>query len=519
MRSASPRRLVIVLTVTIFLGEMMVMLLLPAIRTDRVWLTGLLDAVLLMLVVIPAVCWFFLRPLMIARNITERKEYEGRLDYKAHHDPLTNLPNRLCFSMELARTLSEHKEKHKRCAVLFIDLDNFKMVNDTVGQQAGDTLLIEAARRLSYCLREGDILARMGGDEFTVLLNDIRSAEDATSIAQRMLNGIGVPFEAAGNRLTIGASIGVGTYPDNATDVDSLLKAADTAMYRAKELGRNNYQFFSEELSQANAFRLELERDLGLAMERNELKVHYQPIADVKTLRIVGAEALLRWDHPEKGMISPGLFIPVAEETGLIVEMGAMVLETACKQCKELQDAGYADFEMSANVSPMQLTDVGFISEVDKALALADLFPRCLRLEVTESALAKNECEEWDILSVLRTLGVKICLDDFGTGYSSLGRLKDIPTAHLKVDGSFIRRIAHSRRDRAMTESIIVMAHNLGIQVTAEWIEDEQQMEIIRSLDCDYAQGYLISPALSPEAFTDFIREWRPLAMPEADAA
>jgi EAL domain-containing protein (putative c-di-GMP-specific phosphodiesterase class I) len=279
-------------------------------------------------------------------------------------------------------------------------------------------------------------------------------------------------------------------------------------MYKAKESGRNNCQVFSAEMSQENQSRVEMERDLRLAIERDELKVYYQPIVDIRTMRIAGAEALLRWDHPEKGMISPGLFVPVAEQTGLIVQVGKTVLETACKQCKSWHEAGYTDLEISVNVSPIQLCDIGFASEVDNALSQAGLPPRCLKLEVIETALAKNDNDEMDVLSILKCLGVIICIDDFGIGYSSLSRLNKLPIAHMKIDGCFIRNIDRNRKDTAMAESIIMMAHNLGTKVTAEWVEDEEQMAAIKSLGCDYAQGYLISPALSPEAFGDFIREW-----------
>jgi len=445
---------------------------------------------------------------VIARDITGRKEYEGLLDYQAHHDALTNLPNRLLFSKELAQVTSDYGRKHRQCAVLFIDVDKFKIVNDTVGHQAGDTILVEIAGRLSSCLRGGDILARLGGDEFIVLLRNLQSTEDARVVAGRMLEKVSVPFEIGGSKFVLGACIGVSMYPHNATDVEGLLKFADAAMYKAKDLGRNNCQFFSEQLSQENRAKVELERDLRLAIERDEIEVYYQPIIDVRTMQIAGAEALLRWDHPEKGMISPGLFVPVAEETGLIIQMGRMVLETACRQCKSWQEMGYADFEVSANVSPMQLRDEGFLSDVLDILTRTGLSAQSLDLEITETVLSQNDYGEMHTLDGLKAIGIKLCLDDFGIGYSSLSRLKDFPIIHMKVDGSFIRDIEHSANDRAMTESIILIAHNLGIEVTAEWIENEEQIATLKSLNCDYAQGYLISPALSAEAFGDFIQKW-----------
>ncbi len=432
----------------------------------------------------------------------------AEMEHQARHDMLTGLPNRLLFSEELDRVISSHSADARQCAVLFLDLDKFKMVNDTMGHKAGDALLVQTAARLSSCLRENDILARMGGDEFTVLLKDIKSIDDPAVVAQRLLRQVSKPYEISGNKLVIGVSIGGSIFPDNATDAVGLLKTADAAMYKAKELGRNNCQFFSDEISQESNAKVEIENDLRLALDRGELKVYYQPIIDVKSMKIAGAEALLRWDHPEKGMISPGLFIPVAEETGLIIEIGRMVIQAAFTQCKSWQDMGYPNFEMSVNVSPAQLGEIDIISEIDGALVDAGLNPSCVKLEVTETVLAKNDNDEVDILSILRSLGMVVCLDDFGIGYSSLSRLNSLPIGHMKIDGYFIKNIAHNRKDRAMTESIIVMAHNLGIKVTAEWIEDEEQMEAIRSLDCDYAQGYLVSPAMSPEKFGDFLRNW-----------
>ena len=456
--------------------------------------------------------------IVTARNIREREEYERLLEHQANHDALTGLPNRLLFEEELASVLSHHGRQHQQCAVLFIDLDRFNLVNDTAGHQAGDAALVETTSRLRSCLREGDVLGKMGGDEFVILVSNVQSAEDAATVADHVLEQVSIPFYIGGSRLVLGASIGVSIYPDNATDAEEMLRSAGAAMYRAKELGRNNCQFCSDELCRANLARADVERDLVLALERNEIEIYYQPIAEVRTMRIAGAEALLRWNHPEKGMISPSLFVPVAEETGMILQMGRIALETACKQCKSWQEIGYPDFEISVNVSPTQLSDVGFISEVDGAISQAGLAPHCLKLEVTETVLAEDDNAAADILRFLKSLGVRICIDDFGIGHSSLGRLRNLPIAHLKLDGAFIRNIDQNPKDRAVTESIVVMAHNLGMQVTAEWVEDEEQLAVIKSLDCDYAQGYLISPGLPAEAFGEFLQEWT-FARRAADAA
>ncbi len=444
----------------------------------------------------------------IGRNVTDRKVQEGLLDYQAHHDSLTDLPNRILFSQELAATLADRRARQQQCAVLFVDLDRFKFVNDTMGHQAGDELLVDVALRLAGCLRAGDMLARIGGDEFIALLKNIKSPQDAGAVANRMLQQMVTPFDVHGSKLVIGASIGVAIFPDNATDVEDLIKCADAAMYRAKELGRNNKQFYSKELNESNQARAEMERDLRQAIHRDELKVFYQPIVDAQTMRLVGAEALLRWDHPEKGAISPGLFIPIAEETGLITEIGGTVLASACRQVRLWQEAGCGELQISVNVSAVQLRSRSFPEEVLSILSETGLAPASLNIEIVERMLDQNDHRETEKVAELREAGVNICLDDFGIGYSSLSRLKDLPIGAMKVDGSFIKDIGHNPKDRAMTESIISMAHSLGIKVTAEWIESEEQLATVRSFNCDYAQGYYISPALTPEAFADFAKGW-----------
>lgn len=453
----------------------------------------------------------------LAREQIEEDAVE--LNHQATHDALTGLPNRKYFGQHLGDlVIGSATGKSHSLAVLFLDLDRFKLINDTLGHKVGDLLLVEVSKRLLTCLRSEDVLARMGGDEFTVVLPNCRSRATAEAVAARMIDSISQPFIIQGHKFVIGVSIGLARCPADAADPVTLIKYADAAMYKAKELGRNNCQIFSDEISRQNQARAEMERDLRLAVERDELKVYYQPIVDVKTMRLMGAEALLRWDHPQKGMISPGLFMPLAEETGLILQVGKTVLETACRQCKSWHGAGHTELEISVNVSPVQLCDITFVSEVDNALSKAGLAPHFLRLEVIETALARNDNDELAVLGILRALGTSICIDDFGIGYSSLSRLNEFPIDHLKIDGHFIRNIQHSHKDKAMAESIIVMAHNLGIRVTAEWVEDERQMAIVESMDCDCAQGYLISPGLSSEAFEEFIYEWTS-AHRAADAA
>jgi diguanylate cyclase (GGDEF)-like protein len=443
----------------------------------------------------------------IARNVAERKFYESRLDYQANHDALTELPNRLFFSKKLAAVLSERGRDKGECAVFFIDIDRFKLVNDTMGHDAGDSLLVEVAARLGSCLRQGDVLARMGGDEFAVLVSDLKSPGDARQLADRMLETISQPFSIGHSRMVASSSIGISIYPHNATDVDELLRTADAAMYKAKE-SVSHCEFYSVELSHANFARVTIERDLRRAIAGNELRVDYQPIIDVDTERLVGAEALIRWRLTGNGMVPPAIFVPVAEETGLILEIGEAVLESACNAARNWIDIGLGEMEISVNVSPFQLRSWNFVPQVLRTLQASGLPAHLLKLEITETALAKNDYGEVNSLTKLRDAGVQICIDDFGIGYSTLSRLKDFPIAHVKVDGSFIRDIECNEKNRAMAGSIITLAHNLGMGVTAEWIENEEQMEIIRSLKCDLAQGHLMSPALPAEAFEEFARSW-----------
>ncbi len=420
------------------------------------------------------------------------------------------LSNRHVMVNKMVRMIERAECAGTSFAVMLLGLNRFKMISNTLGNKISDHLILQVSERLKSVLEADDIIMHTCGTEFTVLLWDIKTPDRINDTHFRIYEALSQVFTVDGNALFISPSIGISIYPEHAVDAEGLLMTAGAAMFRANELGSSYYQLYSEEIGQNNLVRLVMEGDLRLGLERNEFKVHYQPIVDISTLQIVGAEALLRWNHPKKGMISPAVFIPIAEETGLISRLGEMVLETAIKQCKTWQNMGYSDFEMSVNASPVQLRQIGFIQEVHRALSHANLASHCLKIEVTETILSMNENDEMDILSILRSLGVKICIDDFGIGYSSLSRLKNMPVVSMKIDGSFIRNIQHDPNDKVVTASMITIAHSLGMLVTAECIEDEEQLAAVRSLQCDHAQGYLISAALPAEQFTKFIQDWTP---------
>lgn len=447
--------------------------------------------------------------LVALSDITDRKETEVALDFQARHDSLTGLPNRRQFkeALESLTTRGNHRTQDS-LVVMFVDLDKFKLINDTLGHEVGDQLLIQVSQRLQSCLRDTDMLARMGGDEFTAVLPYMSDhGADADAVAARMLGSLAAPFEVSEHRLTVSASVGIASYPGDATDADTLLKYADTAMYVAKEGGRNRYEWYTRKTTAKATARMEIERDLRRGLQKDELAVHYQPIVDVRTGVVHAAEALLRWQHPERGFVSPGVFIPVAEESGLITQIGDYVARESCVEAKRWHDMGYPDVQVAVNISSAQFYDPGWRDRLNRIVDNTGLDRSRLCLEITETTLAQNEDLEIEILEGLRESGIRISIDDFGIGYSSFGRLKRFPVIHMKVDGSFIRDIAHSAEDRAMTESIISMAHALGVQVTAEWVETHEQMRIISDLGCDYAQGFLVSPPIPAEAFREFLRQ------------
>ena len=442
----------------------------------------------------------------ILADITERRQNEARMRHIAQHDALTGLPNRLALLTRLGQWLPEARRHHWSMAVMFIDLDRFKIINDTLGHPVGDGMLREVAARLAAVVRETDYVARLGGDEFVVILPAIAAPADASIVANKIIAALATPIHSEGHELHTSPSIGISIFPDDGADGDTILKNADTAMYHAKAAGRNNFQFYAAEMNRSTATRLDLERKLRQAIARNELTLHFQPQFTAHNPRPTGVEALLRWQHPSDGLIAPNLFIPIAEETGIIVEIGERALRAACFQMKHWIDAGLPPLRVAVNVSARQLRRRDFCETVAGALAESGLPAELLELEITESVVMENPQEAIGILQSLGRMGVTLAIDDFGTGYSSLAYLKLFPIDHLKIDRSFIADIEHDLNDRAIALGTIALAHSLGLKVIAEGVETEDQRELLRSNGCDEMQGYLFSKPLDSEAAFAFLQ-------------
>lgn len=437
----------------------------------------------------------------IMLDITARKKSESQLYYLANHDALTGLANRNLVRERLEHALQLASRHGTGLAVMFIDLDRFKIVNDTLGHHAGDQLLKEAAVRLKQCLRDSDTIARQGGDEFVVLIEQVSEALDLSGMARKLLFQLSQPFMLLGQEFHISASIGISVYPHDGGDANTLMKNADVAMYRAKEQGRNTFQYYTAENNIHSIEKLALENSLRRALERNEFEVYYQPKVDVHTQQIVGAEALLRWRHPEMGLVSPVRFIPLAEETGLILQIGAWALRDVCRQARAWQNAGLPLISVAVNLSARQFHDVELPDIIANALATSGLTPNFLELEITESMIMQGRDQATQILQRFRDLGTHVSIDDFGTGYSSLSYLKRFPIDALKIDRSFVNDLPHDTDDAAITQAIIAMAHSLKLQVVAEGVETVEQLEFLRELGCDQIQGYLFSKPVPAEAF------------------
>lgn len=440
------------------------------------------------------------------RDVTERNRYEEQITVHAYYDSLTGLPNRLQFVRELAKTLSQAKKNGNLLAVLFLDLDRFKNINDTLGHTFGDQLLCAVAIRLKSCVTQGDIVARLAGDEFTVLLPSITRVQEAVDVAQRIIDSFAKPFMIQGYEMFITTSIGISVYPSDGDNMETLIKNADTAMYRAKEQGKNNYQIFTPEMKVMAFHRLILENSMRKALDRGEFSLEYQPLIDACTLKIVGAEALLRWNHPELGTVSPLDFIPLAEETGLIVPIGEWVLRTACKQNKVWQQAGLPPLRVSVNLSARQFLQQDLVGMVTRVLEDTGLSGKWLELEMTESIM-QNSQDTIDTLYRLKVMGLKISIDDFGTGYSSLSYLKRLPINALKIDQTFVKDITTDSDNAAIAEAILAMAHSLELKVTAEGVETKEQANFLRHMKCDHMQGYLFSKPLTAEEFEELYRD------------
>ena len=442
-------------------------------------------------------------------EVLERRKAEARLEHLAHHDPLTGLPNRVLFAAHLQRSISKAKRSQRQVALLFIDLDRFKDVNDTLGHAVGDELLIEVTRRLSGQLRGRDLLARFGGDEFVCVLEEIETPQDASQVADKLIALVAEPFTIRGHDLGISASIGISLYPADGVDADNLLRAADTAMYQAKKHGRNAYYIYTPELTQYAKERAQLERLLRHAIENNELGVHYQiKMTAAPNPRPIGVEALARWNSAELGQISPVRFIPIAEETGLIVELGEWVLRTACRQMAAWRASGVAIPTISVNLSVRQLERADILEIVRSALDESGLPANALELEITESVIM-NVDDAISVLERLSALGVKLSVDDFGTGYSSLAYLKLLPIDTLKIDRSFVIGIGDSRGDESIIQAVIGLARNLGLVTVAEGVETAQQLAFLREAGCDQIQGFYFG---KPQPSEIFLNSWHQAA-------
>ena len=461
----------------------------------------------------------------ILRDITERKTAEQKLAYLANYDSLTGLPNRSLFRDRLSQAMHRADRKMHAFALMFLDLDRFKNINDSLGHDVGDALLKHVAYLLRDCLRKSDticrlgidsgpeegeevvVVSRLGGDEFTLILDGISNATDAAIAAQKVLDAFATyPFRAGDKEIYASTSIGITLYPLDNTNLDGLIKQADTAMYRSKELGRNNYQFYTEELNTKASQRLSLEVDLKRALENQEFLLHYQPKLDIVSGNVTGAEALLRWQHPDSGLTPPDKFIPILEETGLILPVGEWVLRTACEQIKTWHALGLDTLSVAVNLSARQFRQKDLAAMIIRILDDSGLPASALELEVTESLMMENTDSSIATLAQLKDRGIAIAMDDFGTGYSSLGYLKRFPIDTLKIDRSFVRDVTTDPDDAAIASAVIALAHSLRLTVVAEGVETEEQLQFMRERNCDQMQGYLLSRPLPADAFEQWIR-------------
>jgi len=439
------------------------------------------------------------------RDVTEERAYLERLDRLAHHDLLTDLPNRLLLSDRLSHEIARAQRDGKYLAVMFLDLDRFKLINDSLGHSVGDSLLQIVAKRLADSLRKSDTVARMGGDEFTILMPGLTDVRSAAKKAKKLLDTVSRPYSVGGRELYVTASIGISVYPRDGTDAEALVKNADAAMYLAKEEGRNTYRFYTRALETQSLHKINLERDLRKAIECGELTVFYQPRVDVETGNVLSAEALVRWRHPEFGMIYPPQFIPLAEETGLIGSITSLVLYEACSQVKAWHDRGLKALSVSVNVSTFDLQRSDLASVVGRVLDETKLEPASLEIEITERTIMHDPERAVEILAGLRRMGVKVSIDDFGTGQSSLGYLKRLPIDVVKIDRSFVQDVATNPDDAAIAGAVVAMAHSMGLRVVAEGVETTEQLHFLRKMNCDEVQGYFLAPPVPPDTLAELV--------------
>ncbi len=448
-------------------------------------------------------------------DISDRKRAEEQIEFHAYHDVLTHLPNRKLFTDRLRHALTRAKRAGKSVAVMFIDVDHFKTINDTLGHTAGDELLLEMSRRLRECVRDDDTVARLGGDEFTIILAELRQPEDAMTVAQKILETVQEPLTIADMPIVATASIGISIYPVDGTDPEALLRNADSAMYRAKEAGRNTYQLCTDEMKRRAMERLSIESRLRTAVRDHRLMIAYQPQINLVTGRTIGVEALVRWNDPERGVVEPASFIPIAEETRLILPLGEWVLRTACKQTKEWQDRGAGPIRVAVNLSARQFAQHDLVQMVSSALEDTGLSASSLELEITETTAMQNAETSVEVLRALREIGVGISIDDFGMGYSSLNYLKRFPITAVKIDRAFVNDLTASGGDAAIVSAMISMARSLRLRVVAEGVETAEQFAFLRSKECDEAQGYYFSRPMPTEDVTRMLLDRRLLAVRE----
>ncbi len=444
---------------------------------------------------------------LASKDVTEYKKAEEKIQYLATHDSLTGLPNRLMLTQILDHSIESAKRNKKQLAIFFIDIDRFKIINDTKGHDAGDQLLKEIADRYKQTLRAADVVSRQGGDEFVILLEDVDKLSELELIANNILVSTYKPIVLLGEECRVTASIGISKYPLDGEDAQLLMKHADIAMYYAKEEGKNNFQFYSQDIQSQSSGRLAIETNLRYALERNELSLHYQAKVNFKTGIITGVEALVRWQNPQLGSVTPTQFIPVAEETGMIISIGKWVLRTACAQNAAWIKEGLPSVCMAVNLSMRQLTDSNLFNDITAALNDSGMAPNLLELEITESMIMSNTEKMMEILVRIKKMGVRLAIDDFGTGYSSLSQLKHFPIDTLKIDRSFIRNVPENAEDRAIAHAIIAMGGTLGLNVVAEGVETIEQMNYLKDQSCDEMQGFYFSRPVVPEQFADLLRK------------
>lgn len=461
------------------------------------------------------------RVFVIISNISDYKQAAEKIKHLALHDTLTDLPNQYLFNDRLMQAIAHAEREKQLLAVLFIDIDNFKHINDTVGRRAGDQLLQGIAKRLMIGMRRTDsvarastedsehMVARLGGDEFTVLLADIKNIQDPATVAQRILSLLSKPFVIGAQEVFITASLGIAVYPFDGKDADTLLINADVAMYQAKNYGRNNYQYYSESMNNIRVERFKVGNKLRKALDQNEFMLFYQPQIDISTGKIIGVEALIRWLQPDLILIKPGEFIPLAEETGLIIPIGDWVLRTACAENIAWQKEGLQPIRMTVNVSSIQFRQDNFVETVSGILGETGLDPQYLQLELTEGTIMQDSQNTIKKLRSLQSMGIQVAIDDFGTGYSSLNYLKRFPLSTLKIDYSFVRDIVTSPTDQAIVNAIVSLAHNFNLKVIAEGVEKRKQLSFLRECGCEGAQGYLICPPVNTVVLAEFIRKER----------